>query len=323
MINNLLLRTLGYIVGFSVSILSSTIKELPPFIKEGTSYQSALDCYPLIAITCHYNPERLECLEKVLQTLKTFPKADIVLLTNTGRKRKTKEIEECYKKVFPAGIESKTVSMRTCPDLMHPIELTWSHKQLIKDEFLDPQKGYTHFIYLEDDIALDFDNFCYFVHARDVLKEKRLIPSFLRVETNNRNQIVSSSSAYKIAVNKHPQAPYRHLLFLNLNDPFCACYILDKELAEEYSNSPSFDLKNSSKVCSWGIRMRAGMGLCFENIPSPFYHRFVIPLDVDRLTCPFYAQVSHIPSSLARTSSNLDHKIPVDSLFYFTQKGEK
>lgn len=319
----LFLRILGSIVVFSVSILLSAKDELPSFIRKNRSYQQALDCYPLIAITCRYNPERLECLEKVLQTLQTFPKADIVLLTNTSRKRKIEQIEECLKKVFPHGDGGKTVTIRTCFDLMHPIELTWSHKELIKDAFLDPQKGYTHFIYLEDDIALDFNNFCYFVHSRDVLKHKRLIPSFLRVETNNKNQIVSSDSAYKIAVNKHPQAPYKHLLFINLNEPFCGCYILDKELAIEHINSPSFDLKNSSKICNLGTRMRAAMGLCFENIPHPFYHRFVIPVDANHLTCPFYAQVSHIQTSFAKTSPSLESKIPLDSLFYFTQKGEK
>ena len=134
----------------------------PPFLNEDST-DLALNSYPLVAITFHYDPTRFCYLEKVLSSLSTFKNADIVIITNVDGKEKLWEIKKSLKKVLPQGIGKGDTIIKSFPALEHPHNLTWCHKDLIRKDFLNSTRNYTHFIYLEDDIGLDFNNFCYFL----------------------------------------------------------------------------------------------------------------------------------------------------------------
>jgi hypothetical protein len=288
---------------------------LPPFLNED-SYDSALHSYPLVAITFHYDPTRFCYLEKVLSSLATFKNADIVIITNVGEKEKLREIEKSLKKVLPQGIGRGDISIKSFLALKHPHNLTWCHKDLIRKDFLNSTRNYTHFIYLEDDIGIDFNNFCYFVHFRKELKELGLIPSFIRVEINKNDDFVATDYGARINVDYAYQIHYKNLMFINPYNPYTACFILDHELAEEYIISPSFDIESSSSLCDWGIRERAAMGLCYVNIPNGFKSRFVVPVDSSSFENPTYTWIYHLPNNYADNPDTLCAKLRMNKLFY-------
>src|SRR5271166_4632551 len=126
----------------------------------------------LADVTFHYNDCRLQYLFQVIRALSEFPieALDIVIVTNVADEKKLKEISSLCAPLFRRhpvrpGAE-KSVSFATFPNLADPWHLPWCHKPLISERFLQVRTVYTHYIHLEDDILLSFDNFCYFVHYR-------------------------------------------------------------------------------------------------------------------------------------------------------------
>src|SRR5205823_4628025 len=84
---------------------------------------------------------------------------------------------------------------------------------------------------VEDDIVTSFDNFCYFVRYREALKDKRLIPSFQRIEYNdadNRLYLVDQLGACDLSARNHVDVD--GYAFVNLDYPYNAMFILDREL---------------------------------------------------------------------------------------------
>lgn len=275
---------------------------------------NANQIYPLVAITFHYTPARLKYLREVLDGLSTFPKIDVIICTNTD---KFKELDKIKKRVsFKRA--NMTISVRSFTNLSHPYELTWSHKPIISNEFLPDKKEYTHFIYLEDDIKLDINNFLYFLEYREILRPYGLLPAFLRVEyQKSTGRLVNTDNVYRHSMAKCKQVPIDDdLVFVNMENPYNACFILDKELAAEYVQSRSFDIRKSA-FWWWEVRERAAMGLCFENIPSGYSSRYVIPVSYSIKMTPMFAWVYHLPNNYANSVDNPFDKISMDSLFIF------
>src|SRR5579862_2977077 len=114
----------------------------------------------LCAITFHFLPQRLGFLSEVLRSLAEFDVAaiDVSIITNTTDSTDTNLLKRLCAESFPGH----RAEIRSFGNLTHPYELTWCHKSLIAEQFLDQRYSYTHFLYLEDDIRLSFSNFCYF-----------------------------------------------------------------------------------------------------------------------------------------------------------------
>lgn len=294
-----------------------------PYLKEKESYALALNSYTLVAITFHYDETRFCYLQKVLECLSTFPKVDIVIITNTRFSKKIEKIQQCIKKVLPLGKGGGSVSIKSCDSIKHPYDLTWCHKELIPNVFLDQKKGYSHFVYLEDDIGLNFNNFCYFVHFREFLKPIGLLPAFLRVEINQKGEVVATDNYYKLDVSRPPKIFCDKMVFLNPLNPYMACFILDRELAEEYVETNSFYKDKSTKISPWQVRERAAMGLCFENIPKPFSSRYVVPLALTASTpnqksflCCDFSLIYHLPNTYANDPKTFFGKTAIQTLFF-------
>lgn len=269
----------------------------------------------LIAITVHFDFSRLKYLAEVLSSLGTFPRADVILITNTLNESELIELEKLHTKILPNGIGKGKISIRSYGNLAHPFELTWCHKEIIENEFINNNKGYTHFIYLEDDIEFNFTNFCYFIEFREVFSEIGLLPSFLRVEfSQNIKNFVNTDNISPIDVLNQPKISYKEYFFVNPPNPYMACFVLDKELASEYIITDSFD-KNKSSSHFWGIRERAAMGLCWEKIPNSFQSRYVVPVCKSSGLIPKFAWISHLPDNYANDPSTPYGKISMDSLF--------
>ena len=176
---------------------------------------------------------------------------------------------------------------------------------------------YTHFVYVEDDILLSYNNFCYFLHYRDALRAHGLIPSFQRVEYNNTdNKLYFLDQVGISSFQARKQIEIEGYTFVNLDFPHIAMYILDRELAVEYSTSRSFDVKRSVEVKpDWRICERASMGVCFENPPAGFSQRYVSPVDRASMTTAPWSWVYHLPNNYAQNRFQPFAKTRVEQLF--------
>ena len=259
----------------------------------------------LVAISAYYVPERLKYLEEVLTSLSTFPKVEIIILTNTFKEEELKAIQNTCDNALCNKTTEISTSIRSY-DVRDPYGhfLTWKHKPIISSEFIG--SDYTHFIYLEDDIEFDFSNFCYFVEYRKSFRNIGLLPSFLRIEYHNKFcDFVNTDNLTRIDIRKNPHIDTDNYWFVNPTNPYDACFVLDQELAAEYVYTRSFDPDQSWSVMNWGTRERAAMGLCFEHVPSGFFSRYVVAVSKNTCSAPLCACVRHLPNNYA--NGDTDH----------------
>lgn len=275
----------------------------------------------LATITFHFKESRLQFLFQVIRNLIEFPvDLDLIVITNVDDDIRIAKIETlCHPlfENFPALRKKQTLSIKSFPHLTDPWQLTWCHKQLIKDTFVAPNSTYTHFIYSEDDILITYDNFVYFLRYRDLLKSRRLIPSFHRIEYNTEDNCLYLSDQEGVSnFAQRSRVELDGYAFINLDYPYNAMFILDRDLALEYVISQSFD-RNLSKLIQpeWDIACRSAMGLCFENPPVGFAHRYVSPVNPNTLATPFWSWVYHVPNNYVTNRYTALGKTRVDQLF--------
>jgi len=271
---------------------------------------------PLICVSFHFVYRRLGYLEEVLHTLATFPCSDrtIVVLTNTTDLTEQQLLRRHF---LQAGLlDGDEVRLVVERDLAHPHDLTWAHKRFITDEFLALAGRYTHFIYLEDDERLTFENFAYFIMARDLLRPFGLVPAFLRTEWNSgRGLYVNTDNVASVSLPERPFVRCGDYAFISVDNPYCGAFVLDLELAREYVISRSFDRDCSRDVSPWDIRERSAMGLTFEAPPAPFPYRVVTPVSIATLVTPHCAWLAHLPNNYADNPHTGHGKIAMVSLF--------
>lgn len=281
----------------------------------------------LAAVTFHFRESRLQFLFRVVRALAEYPvdAVDLVVITNVDNHPEINKIKQLCEPLFefsPVHISStKSFSIESFPSLSDPWLLPWCHKHLIKDNFIATNAPYTHFIYIEDDILLSYENFMYFLHYRERLKSQRLIPSFQRIEYNtddNRLYLLDQIAVSNFGARKRVEMD--GYAFVNLDYPYNAMYILDLDLALEYVNSRSSDRELSRAVQpGWDIACRSAMGLCFEDPPPGFKHRYVSPVNPKTLTTPCWSWVYHIANNYSTDWYYPFAKTRVDQLFAFQE----
>jgi len=267
----------------------------------------------LVAITFHYRVGKLFFLADVLRTLSEFPVdvMRVMLITNTSDAEELGILKRLCDEV------SLDHAIKTMDNLAEPVDLAWCHKQFIVSDFLNTKKfEYTHFIYAEDDIRITFQNFMYFVSAREVLRARNLIPSFLRVEYNFfQNGFVNTDNVNRMGYGRRPHLVTDEDIYVDAESPYTACFILDQDLAREYVCTRSFHKESSEDVKDWDVRERAAMGLCWENVPPSFSSRFVVPISKRTAIARPCAWISHLPNNYAAEPDTIFGKVRMDSLF--------
>lgn len=277
----------------------------------------------LAAVAFHFRESRLQYLFQVVRALCQFPvdTLDVVITTNVNHDIALKKIEDLCVPLFTPfpvrPMSKRTLLIESFPDLPNPWLLPWSHKHLIGDRFLSADSAYTHFMYVEDDVLLSFDNFCYFIHYREMLKDRMLIPSFQRIEYNDSDDRLYLLDQIGVSdFNSRARVNLDGYSFVNLDYPFNAMFILDRELALEYVEASSFDRERSKAVRpDWDVACRAAMGLCFESPPHGFVARYVVPVDPNTLTTPSWSWVYHLPNNYAKNNLKPFAKTRMDQQF--------
>jgi hypothetical protein len=264
----------------------------------------------LACVTFHYIAGRLVWLRQVVECFSRYSApVHLVIVTNTIDPAELASIEALAPSSGMVQMEHRSFGA-----LLHPFELTWSHKAIIVDEFLTGDE--THFIYVEDDIVIASEAFAYWVEYRTPLGRRGLIPGFLRVEQESANGTLFATDQMR-----HTQLDRIRVVrvgqwaFTNMDSAYTGSFILDRELAAEYAATRSFDKTASLAVKSnWSIRERAAMGLCFEHVPRFFWSRLVVPFNRETLRVPEFAHVLHAAGNYANDPNSRFAKIPVDKL---------
>ena len=274
----------------------------------------------LVAVPFHFRANRLEFLFRTVRALSEYPVAalDITVLTNVDAEEELEQIRAGCKPLFepfPAWGATKQLLIESHTALEDPWLLPWCHKHLIADKFL---KGdYSHFIYIEDDMLLSFQAFNYFLRYRELLKKEGLIPAFQRIEYNNEtNRLYFCDQLGVSDFKSRSKVKLDGYEFVNVDFPWSAVLILDRELAAEHIETRSFDRKRSGAVRpGWDLACRAGMGLCFENVPPGFSHRYVSPVNPETMTTPSWSWVYHVPNNYTKDPLQPFGKTRIDQIF--------
>lgn len=278
---------------------------------------AAADARLLVSISFHFAPARLCYLEEVLHTLATFPVKgrDIVVFTNTPDATEQETVLQIFRRTgLVDGLDARLAVEAALP---HPYDLTWAHKRLITGAFLAPNSPYTHFVYLEDDERLTFENVAYFLAAREILRPYDLVPAFLRTEWSpERGSYMNTDNVEPVVLAERPHVLAADHGFVSVDNPYCGAFILDHDLAREYVVSRSFDPDRSAEVSPFGVRERAAMGLTFENPPAPFVYRVVVPVSIATGIPPHCAWLAHLPNNYAENANEPFGKITMTNLFF-------
>jgi len=192
--------------------------------------------------------------------------------------------------------------------------LAWEHKKLMKPLFLENTK-YDYFLYLEDDMAFTFENFLYFINCYPSLQPFGVIPSFLRVEYSALKRCwVNTDCKRPGLAAQHRKITLGSATYVNPPYPYCALYLMDRDMVKEYLASESFDFAGSKQRSNWRTRARSAMGLCYERIPAGFTSRYVVPVD-EQLHPEVDCYVRHLPNNYALNNSSEFARIDVGEIF--------
>ena len=242
-----------------------------------------------------YRPNRLIYFLDQVRCLAEYDAqfVDLRIVTNT--------FDSCHKEVVmnllrPFESARFRITIQSFWNDNDPKQMTWVHKKMITDEFLGSSE-FTHFIYLEDDIRLSRQNMGYFIETRPILRPSGFIPGFVRYEFNFSSLRLYTSDIVRSADIAGQTLCVEGGTFVMANNPYCATYILDQELAEEYVRTDSFDPERSAASCRWPSTERSAMGLCFENVPPGHHSRFKIPVDIGKNIPGIGCLIHHLPNN--------------------------
>lgn len=203
-------------------------------------------------------------------------------------------------------------------DSESPWLLTWEHKKIMLEDLKVANEN-SLFLYLENDIKFTQQNLEYWLESRKDLKDTKLVPSFLRVEhSQTRDKLVAldyiGRSTSKISeISTFMTDRY---LYAQLANPYCAIFVLDLDLAIEYSASKAIEERSSRELSSWDIGARAAMGIQFVDVPNNFSSRFVVPIKKDGSYYQILSSsfIHHLPNLYSRVESIEKNLLPIDKI---------
>ncbi len=208
----------------------------------------------------------------------------------------------------------------------HGFYLTWAHKRLFRYALRDP--GFSHFIYLEDDLRFTRESLTYWCRFREPLALHGLLPGFVRYETlddtryvvdQQKRQRVDRANRRCVTLSQPDtgHGPGLDLRFLSLDNPYQGMYVVDRELALEHLWSSPARSPLLSGVIRWPIRERAATGPIFDDVPPGFGSRNVVPvqaLRVGEYRLDPRCLIEHLTGNYSRSGAAFG-KIRVEDMF--------
>ena len=152
----------------------------------------------------------------------------------------------------------------------HGFYLTWHHKDVFRRALRTD--GFTHLLYLEDDIAFTEANLRYWLTARQQLAERGMLPGFVRFERRGEARLLvdqTRSGQHEDAGPPITVEGWGEVAVRNSRRPYQACSLLDRELAREHLRSSPMRSPLRSNVSTWNVRERAAAGEVFGPTVAP------------------------------------------------------
>lgn len=195
--------------------------------------------------------------------------------------------------LIQAKIEGLSVRAVVCSPRFEGYELTWAHKEDLKNAVLD--KKYDFYMYSEDDMLFTEDNFNYWLSYKDRLSRLNLEPGFCRFERRD-NSLIPFDNYRVWNIGRATPDVWRDIPyvcttyktaedefwgFVSLANPYSAFMVLDQSSADRYITSDSFYPDRSYlKVAhrNWPLADRSSMGVAFEDLLFYQEHRRVVPV---------------------------------------------
>lgn len=262
----------------------------------------------LICVTFHFVDKRLLYLQEISRHFSSLAQEVLVIIfTSTSDHSKLDLIRNIFK---DKDVEYQIITPQY---LGHPYLLTWSHLDIFRIYFLD--ESFTHFLYIEDDMCIRPENISYWLKAREFLRPYKLIPQFFRYEfKSSENHMLATDFRARINFYSMPKVmKSADYAFINLPNPYQACYLMDRELMLEHLNGES----SNPDFGRWDIRARAASGLTFANIPKGFWSRNVVGIVINDRSVDPGALIHHTPNNYADDIYALNAKIPINNLLKF------
>lgn len=243
-----------------------------------------------IVITA-FNPlSRVNKLIKLLTEYKKLPGTkDVFIYVDWGHGNDVALLHD----LIQAKIEGLSVQAVVCSPRFEGYELTWAHKEDLKNAVLD--KKYDFYMYSEDDMLFTEDNFNYWLSYKDRLSRLNLEPGFCRFERRD-NSLIPFDNYRVWNIGRATPDVWRDIPyvcttyktaedefwgFVSLANPYSAFMVLDQSSADRYITSDSFYPDRSYlKVAhrNWPLADRSSMGVAFEDLLFYQEHRRVVPV---------------------------------------------
>lgn len=259
----------------------------------------------LTAITFHYDKNRLTYLEKVCRQIPSLAfNYKVIVVTNTQDENSLNEILDRLK-----GLNNLELVVH--PQASHPYFLTWAHHPIFKQQLIS-DSGFSHYMYLEDDIFVTARNINYWLRGRHELQNSSFYPSFVRYEINQKNcKHYATDITKSLQFKKLPQVIIStDYAYISSPQPYQGMYLMDQKMLHEYYNSPAY----SPDFGSWNIREKATQGLTFLNVPNKFFSRNLIGCSLPQKSIDPDAFIEHLPANYANDKNSPFGKILIDKL---------
>ena len=257
------------------------------------------------AISFFFDKNKIHNLKKVCNSLIEISKdVEINIFTNHISEDQKKALTENFK---------ENVEIIVIDNIVHNRLLPWYHLNLMKSLF--KREDITHFIYLEDDILIDKNNFNYWVNSRKILKKYNLIPGFVRTEVNElNNQLYAIDFVKKNYYQNLPKITVNNYYsFVNHNYPYQGMYLYDRELMNEHLSGPSsnpdcghgaYDTNYiNPKMINLDLMAKANIGLTYLNVPEGFFNRMVTLYNKSEKEIDKNCQIKHLSNKYSNTKS--------------------
>ncbi len=268
-----------------------------------------------ICVTFHFVKNRLRYLDMISDHFASLAEQlSVVIVTNSEQ---TENLDKISAVLANKGFE---FDFLVPTGLGHPFLLTWTHFVDFRKKIKDP--SFTHFMYLEDDILVTRRNMEYWMTAREELRRRDFIPSFLRVEKKDGfADWVSSDclNTHNVAHLPRYQAQKNSdRIYVSLPTPYQGMYLLDRELMIEHLDGPS----SVPEYGYWrGIREEAARGLAVAKVRKGFNSRNLVPFSMEQGKIDEVCFIHHTPNNYAndvRTKDTLG-TIKTDDLLYYRE----
>lgn len=259
----------------------------------------------LVAITFHFDVNRLNYLEKVCKQIPLLAfEYKIIVITNTEDENSLSIMKRQLK-------DLPDLELAVRPQMSHPYFLTWAHHPIFK-EYLKLDSSFSHFMYLEDDIFITPRNINYWLRGRHELQDSSFYPSFVRYETNQKNCLNYATDITKsFRIKKLPHVMISNdYVYFNSPQPYQGMYLMDQKMLYEYYKSQAY----SPDFGYWNIREKATQGLTFLNVPDRFFSRNLIGYNLSKKTVDPDAFIEHLPANYANDENSPFGKILIDQI---------